>query len=330
MRFLTLYGALATLMLTACTGPTVSHQNLGSSDTLATTADARLVYARQIKIWNDGQVNPDHVVCAEPSPDVAKAIATALSAAIEAEAKGATGALADPSVGAGVSHTRSESVAQLGKRLGTIQLLRDGLFSACEAYANGALTRTSYAFLLSRFGDVMVTMLAIEMVAGNAPELAVAEAKSGATSASADKTEAKTEAGTGKTDAGANNVTTSAKPEDAKVPGGTVKVSATSPLTDKQINTIATLQKEFLLGSDSGPLVITCSSVMERSAQSQVPAKLVEVCGEFLGKYASAKVDLLHARRMQALREEQLLSGMIGGATPTPTRVVDNRAKARP
>lgn len=158
--------AAATLALTACVDmPSISHQNVGEADTLATKADSRLVYARS----RNAPAAPHDVICAEPSPEVAKAFSTAFGASAEAEAKAipALSQAGDVRGALAVSRARSEAIAQLGKRLGTIQLLRNGLFSACEAYANGAISPISYAFLLSRFGDVMVTLLAVEMVSGD-------------------------------------------------------------------------------------------------------------------------------------------------------------------
>ncbi|CAG9172575.1 hypothetical protein LMG32289_02625 [Cupriavidus pampae] len=84
------------LALVACTGPSVGSHHLGTSETLASTADTRLVYNRSAGQWNEGNVTPNQI-------------------------------------------------------------------------KNGALTRNSYTHLLSRFGDVMVTMLAIELVASDAP-----------------------------------------------------------------------------------------------------------------------------------------------------------------
>jgi myosin heavy subunit len=71
-----------------------------------------------------------------------------------------------PQVAAAITSATAESLAQLGERLATIQLLRDGLFRACEAYANGALSDMSYAILLSRYDDTMVTLLSSELAAG--------------------------------------------------------------------------------------------------------------------------------------------------------------------
>lgn len=163
--------AAASLTLGACVDmPSVSHQTLGNADTLATKADSRLIYSRTVVTDpQSGKIRPSEVVCAEPSPDVAKAFSTAFGASAEAEANAlpALTEAGDIKGSLALSRSRSEAIAQLGKRLGTIQLLRNGLFSACEAYANGAISPMSYAFLLSRFGDVMVTLLAVELVGGD-------------------------------------------------------------------------------------------------------------------------------------------------------------------
>src|SRR5260370_20643516 len=50
--------------------------------------------------------------------------------------------------------------------MASIQLLRDGLFRACEAFQNGALGRISYALVLSRIGDTIVSMLGSELMVG--------------------------------------------------------------------------------------------------------------------------------------------------------------------
>lgn len=123
-----------------------------------TAADERVVYAKG-----------DHF-CAEPSPDVAKAVATAtdlsssLAAAVESSEIPAQGKI---DFAGAFSRSNAESLAQLTERLATIQLLRDGLYRACEAYANGALSKASYSVILSRYDDTMITMLIGEFEAGN-------------------------------------------------------------------------------------------------------------------------------------------------------------------
>lgn len=99
------------------------------------------------------------VICAEPSPDVAKAISEALQLQLKAtDGKN--------EVGAGVSKSVTESIAQLGQRIATIQLLRDELADLCRAYSNGAVTNITYTLRLSRLDRKMITLLISEAGAG--------------------------------------------------------------------------------------------------------------------------------------------------------------------
>jgi len=111
---------------------------------LLTDAKVRTVVSRDV----DGR----RIVCAEPSPDALVAVAQAASAQAQVAGKGA----------GGISFSLSESAASIGIRTATIQLLRDGLYRACEAYANGAIDNFGYALILNKIDDVMVTLLGIE------------------------------------------------------------------------------------------------------------------------------------------------------------------------
>ena len=44
--------------------------------------------------------------------------------------------------------------------------MRDGLYRACEAYANGAITPTTYAVIVSRVDKLLVTLIATEIAGG--------------------------------------------------------------------------------------------------------------------------------------------------------------------
>lgn len=175
MRGFKICGAvLAAAVLSACGAGDfqVEHHTLGSSQTLATDAGARLVTATPIvgTVDSTGRFKPHQINCAEPSPDVAKAIETAFSSGISLDVTGQPGNMpADlqAKLANAIATSRSEALAQLTERLPTIQLLRDGLFRACEAYANGTLSPISYSLVLSRYGDTMVTMLGSELIAGN-------------------------------------------------------------------------------------------------------------------------------------------------------------------
>ncbi|MBX9593262.1 MAG: hypothetical protein K2X46_02775 [Roseomonas sp.] len=146
-------------------------RNFGFVRTTTTEADVRVVMAavpQQAPI-HGRPVVPNQIFCAEPSPDVAKAVSSASQAAASAEVNATepqtgTAVAAAGTIAAGRS--RAEALAQLAERLATIQLLRDGLYRACEAFANGAVGPISYALMLSRYGDTMVTLLGSEMAAG--------------------------------------------------------------------------------------------------------------------------------------------------------------------
>jgi hypothetical protein len=56
--------------------------------------------------------------------------------------------------------------------------LRDGLYRACEAYANGALGADAYALILSRYGQLMTTLFLGQDVTGAAGTEARATASS--------------------------------------------------------------------------------------------------------------------------------------------------------
>lgn len=105
------------------------------------------------------------VVCAEPSPDVAQALSTALNLSAQASLAGVKG-VDDVSVGAQLGYSMSESIIQLGERLAVIQLLRDKMYRACEAYANGAIPSASYTLILARLDKTMTTLLSAEMTSG--------------------------------------------------------------------------------------------------------------------------------------------------------------------
>lgn len=107
-----------------------------------------------------GQVLPKRIVCAEPSPDVGQSVSQAVQAGFEAASK------SGDKVSGNFGFSLASSVVQLGERLAVIQLLRDELYRACEAYANGAINATGYTIKMSRLSKQIVTMLSSEMAAG--------------------------------------------------------------------------------------------------------------------------------------------------------------------
>lgn len=165
--------ALMVLGLGACSqapeGSTVmAQQPLGAEgNALLTSADVRIITTTTpITQVQPGRVVPTQITCIEPSPDIAKAVHENFSLGASVGLGGLpSGVSAD--LAFAFAKARAEAVAQMTERLATIQLLRDGLYRACEAYANGAISDTTYAVLLSRYDDTMVTLLMGELAAGN-------------------------------------------------------------------------------------------------------------------------------------------------------------------
>jgi hypothetical protein len=110
-----------------------------------TTGDVRVVTSRK---------HPEShqlVVCTEPSPDVAKAISSAIQV---------TGKASDNKISAegSLQANTAQSLTALAGRSTALLALRDGLYHACEAYANGALGADAYALVLARYGQLMTTL----------------------------------------------------------------------------------------------------------------------------------------------------------------------------
>ena len=120
-----------------------------------TTADVRMITQRT------RQGSPNPIMCTEPSPDVAKALSTA------AQLTGSGGnGTATGSVGAGGAS--AEAALALAGRSTALLGLRDGLYRACEAYANGVIGADAYALVLSRYGQLMTTLFLGQDVTGAA------------------------------------------------------------------------------------------------------------------------------------------------------------------
>lgn len=124
--------------------------------TMLTEADTRMISLRPNP---KGGSNPK-ILCAEPSPDVAKALSLAMQAETKVATPGGT------SVGVGAGYASSEALMTLAGRTTTVVALRDGLYRACEAYANGIIGRSAYAMILSQYGDLLVTLMLGEAAAG--------------------------------------------------------------------------------------------------------------------------------------------------------------------
>lgn len=174
---------------------TIPMQN-GATAT-ATSAETRLVFSATNQRSTPEHPTPSAVItCAEPSPDIAKIASEAFSASANASGQLFGNRQTDASVALG--HARAEQAAELGQRLATVQLVRDTLYRACEAYANGAIDETMYAIITSRFDDLMVALFAEQMAqGGQSPEaILLSNANGSATAISSRQGAPATPAGT--------------------------------------------------------------------------------------------------------------------------------------
>jgi hypothetical protein len=113
--------------------------------------------ARMIVVTDYGGKDGNRrVICSEPSPDTAVGIASSTSLAANVAGK----------VDAQLAASLAEAVQSVGRRTQSIQLLRDGLYRACEAYLNGAITANEYRLLLSRISAFAITLVAVDGLTG--------------------------------------------------------------------------------------------------------------------------------------------------------------------
>jgi len=150
----------AILGLVGCQNYIFRSFDLDGGDSLSVDAKQRLVFVTE----RGGKHGNRRVVCAEPSPDALSAIATAGSAAFTFPQVIPGGQTAQASAGGGFS--QSESAASIGLRTQAIQLLRDSLYRACEAYMNGVIDRAEYTFILMNIDRVMISLVGIDAIGG--------------------------------------------------------------------------------------------------------------------------------------------------------------------
>lgn len=135
----------------------LTKTNLTHHDLIATDSRVRILAETEQGIWStSGVVEPKRILCTEPSPDVATTLANSLGVSISVLNYGS----------ASLSTQQAEGLIQLGERTAAIQLLRDKMYQTCLAYANGAISGTSYSLLMSRLDDAIVTLSLGDGVAG--------------------------------------------------------------------------------------------------------------------------------------------------------------------
>jgi len=92
------------------------------------------------------------VLCSEPSPDWAIAFGTAMAGAASGGASGG------PSGSISGSASTTEAITAMAGRTAGVVALRDGLYSACQAYANQLIGKDEYSLILSQYGNLLVAL----------------------------------------------------------------------------------------------------------------------------------------------------------------------------
>lgn len=132
---------------------TFKEFNIDKGNSIAIDATTRVILVTQ----KGGATHDQFVVCGEPSPDAIVATFGAKATLEAAVPQGPSG-----KVGGGISQT-AKSIAV---RTATIQLLRDGLYRACEAVINGVIGAQQYEQILNGIGDVMIVLQALDSLGG--------------------------------------------------------------------------------------------------------------------------------------------------------------------
>lgn len=190
-RFLTnVFASLVLTLTAACSTapPSIFRTfDLDWGNSVSTDANQRVIINMKTHASSrPGRVNPERIVCAEPSPDVASVVASSFGFGLNILGKANTA----------LSGSQGTALAQLAERTITVQLLRDQMYQACQAYANGAISGTEYSLLMSRNNDAMVTLMLGESAArlvGRKLATASVDSESNATATMPDIVKAATE-----------------------------------------------------------------------------------------------------------------------------------------
>jgi hypothetical protein len=164
MRYAALMSTCAALILVGCNDTYHINAQVGSTPVLLTSADLGVITDRPVP--SDPTNSNRRAVCVGPSPDVAKALSTASDISAKANVPSGAGGQAS------LSTQSAEQLAELSGRIPGVVALRDGTFQLCEGWSNGALGDSGYALSLSRYGELLVTLIlgdAVSAATRNAP-----------------------------------------------------------------------------------------------------------------------------------------------------------------
>ncbi len=148
----------AGMLLAGCADPNISPRQVdfamtnAKPDTVAMGPNLRLIMNRPRHLTTLGYGPTLPTICTEPSPDVAVAFGRTLAG---------QGSYAGPNsttISGSVNATSKEAATELAGRTAGVLALRDGLYAACQSYANGVLGHDAYAMILSQYGHLLVAL----------------------------------------------------------------------------------------------------------------------------------------------------------------------------
>ncbi|MCK8779027.1 hypothetical protein M0654_03415 [Rhizobium sp. NTR19] len=140
--------------LAGCNSPNsrVSPVSFGSSTGIVTSGNLRLVTERHKKDYPP-------VVCTEPSPDYMVAFDQTRSFTNTRPTEQGERKLE-------INLSSVEDVEKGEGREAAVLALRDGLYVACQSYANGVIGQDAYAIILSQYGNLLVALVGKDTAPG--------------------------------------------------------------------------------------------------------------------------------------------------------------------
>lgn len=275
-----MYAVVLALVLGACnSSPDSNPKNVSglvSTDAVHTGVEGAvllpggnysLVTVRRLP----SQGSPQQIVCHAPSPDWASAITTAQSF------KGSLGTAVGTSVSAEAANSLAETITAMVGRTSGVVALRDGLYKACEAYANGVIGKDAYALILSQYGNLLVALVGSS--ASSAPS-------------SGDKSSSSTPSTMSGTPSGVAVAVSTGSATTTTTPAATAapKSSTASSGSDSSSAQLGQMQLQMVQA-----MLVACISNKDRSVvrADQTNGLLDVACPILMGNIANAATKLL-------------------------------------
>lgn len=161
MRTTGVMALIGCLALTACEfgGDDTIFKEFSAQDGNSVSVDAHQRAIVATHVHDSSGRLARTIYCAEPSPDAFASISRTITGSLTGQRD----------VDEKFAVTLAQSLARqashaLSARNATIQLLRDGLYRACEGYASGALTPIEYSEITRQYQHIMAALLSIELL----------------------------------------------------------------------------------------------------------------------------------------------------------------------